>query len=104
MATQLFKDGESAWVDTRRVQQHLQAGWSPHNPATPVSHPDVIYPAGMNLESLPVHEAEAAILKEMGIVTVDGVSTGFTPISEVRPIETVQAPELKPKRKYTRRK
>lgn len=68
MATQLFKDGQSAWVDTSRVKAHLEAGWSADDPDTPVFHPAVIYPAGLNLEALPVEQAEEEILKHMGIV------------------------------------
>lgn len=104
MATQLFKDGQSVWVKTKQVRTYLGAGWSPSDGPTPVKHPDVIYPAGMNLEKLPIQEAEDAVLKEMGIVTLDGVSQSFTPLNLVPPIQTVQAPEVKPKRKYTRRK
>ena len=92
MATQLFKDGGSTFVETDQVQRYLGMGWSPDDPNGPAtSHPDVIYPAGLNLEKLPVAEAEKTVLDMMGI--------------KPPPIAVIGQAEEQPrqKRKYTRK-
>jgi hypothetical protein len=95
MATQLFKDGASVFVETNRVQAHLQAGWSPSEPGKPsVKHPSVIYPASLKIDTLPQAEAEAVVLKEMGITPkLPAPAAVIGP-----PVE-----EPKPKRKYNRK-
>jgi len=118
MATQLFREGEHIWVEADRVQTLLASGWDFNDPNGPaIEHPAVIFPVGMNLESLPMEEAEAKVLEAMGImqepithlvhspvVAPEGVSdlSRLDPANrkdEVAPIAVV-APQ---KRKYTRR-
>lgn len=68
MATQLFKDGSSIWVEARKVSNHLEAGWSATDPSTvPVKHPEVIYPPTLKIDTLTQAQAEAEVLKQMGI-------------------------------------
>jgi hypothetical protein len=103
MATQIFKDGESAWVETERLNAHLQGGWSVTDPNGPaVRHPDVILPAGMGLENLSPAEQERVILKEMGIEDMSPLNPANHPQS-AQPIEVIGQPAERQKRKYTKK-
>ncbi len=102
MATKLFKDGASVWVEAERVANYLASGYSAQDPNGPkVSHPDIILPVGMGLEKLSPAEQETAILKEMGIENL----TALNPVNrspKPEPISVVgEVPRQK--RKYTRR-
>ncbi len=68
MAVQIFKDGGYIYVEPKSLQNHLAAGWSLVDPVIgePV-HPEVIYPPGLDLESLPLEEAETKVLQMIGI-------------------------------------
>ena len=93
MATQLFKDGNSIWVETHQVNAHLQNGWSGNDPNATVRHPDTI---------LTDPESERTILVKMGILPPREV-----PPQQEGPIVRMPEPiaelQTRPKRKYTRR-
>lgn len=104
MATQLFKDGQSAFFETERVNHAIAAGWSPDDPDAGIpKHPEVIFPKGMNLETLSHAEAEAKVLEAMGIAPREKMVEAIGVVtSEPEAREAVETP--KPKRKYTKRK
>ena len=91
MATQLFKDGKSVWVEADRVQNHLAVGWSPVDPNAPaVRHPPVILPPEFLNMAQP--DAEREILKRMNILPL--------PIEPVAPAaETVTTRQKRQYRK-----
>lgn len=92
MATQLFKDGTSIWVETHQVNSHIAIGYSPNDPAVKIIHPHTILPAGMGLDKMPQKEAEKAILERMGIRQPE-------PIAVIAPAP----PEPRVKRAYNRK-
>ncbi len=110
MATQLFKDGQTIWVDTSVVQRHREAGWLFDDPKGPTpTHPDTIIPAGMGLENMPRVDQERTILKAMGIDASIENMTSLNPANnpqKAAPIEVIGAAKEPPrqKRAYTKRK
>jgi len=77
MAVQLFKDGETTYVQPSSIKNHLAAGWSLDDPgAPPVKHSEVIYPQSIRgIESMPDDVAQKTVLEHMGITVVHPVST-----------------------------
>jgi hypothetical protein len=77
MAVQLFKDGETIYVQPSSLKNHLAVGWSLDDPGVPpVKHPEVIYPQSIRgIESMPDDVAEKTVLEHMGITVVHPVST-----------------------------
>ena len=92
MATQLFKDGKSVWVEAERVQNHLAVGWSATDPnASAIRHPPTILPA--EFLHMPLHDAEQEILKRMNILP-----PAIDPV-----VPANEGATIRQKRKYTRK-
>lgn len=70
MAVEVYKDGKKSLISPKSVQRHLAAGYTLQpDGVKEIKHPEVILPASMKLETIPVEQAEQAILKEMGMLT-----------------------------------
>lgn len=64
MAVQVFKDGQSTYVDAKRLKNHLSAGWS-------------LTPDGVEAEGSTTHDEDTKMLESMGILpTIDNVVIG----------------------------
>ena len=82
MATQLFKDGESIWIEPKAIARHIEAGWSPVDPEAPIPALDISSPKNhVGHLAIPPgaseEESEHHALKAMGIVS-DEIEIGAT--------------------------
>lgn len=74
MSVQIFKDGEMEYVEPKRLQSHLEAGWSVDDPDLPPLDPLALVPADRHIGNLTIpadataEEAEIIVLHEMGIL------------------------------------
>lgn len=74
MSVQIFKDGESEYVEPKRLQSHLAAGWSVDDPDLPLFDPLALVPANRHVGNVVIpddandEEAEIIVLHEMGIL------------------------------------
>lgn len=72
MAVQIFKDGESIYVEPKALQRHLDCGWSADDPNAPVSTIEIAYPPELKgIENLPQDEQEKTMLEHMGITVTN---------------------------------
>lgn len=68
MAVQVFKDGESKWIEPRSLTGYTTVGWSTEDPSRPRSKNPLNHIAQLGIDAnTPPEEAEEIILGKMGI-------------------------------------